>query len=173
MISETLQLVLPSLPGSIHEVERFVEDICEEYNINNTYFGNILVAVTEAFDNAVLHGNNNDPSKNVTIDFASKPEGLSFTISDEGNGFDINQIPDPTTTDINIDIEEIKGRGIFLIKTLADEVRFPDNGKKVEILFKISSINSVLAIDRINQLKEFSGTKETASSQKIKNSSAK
>jgi serine/threonine-protein kinase RsbW len=162
MISETLQLVLPSLQESIHQIEKFVEDICEEYNINNTYFGNILIAVTEAFENAVTHGNCNDPSKNVSIIFMSKPEGLSFTISDEGKGFDINQVPDPT--DINIEIDKIKGRGIFLIKSLADEVKFPDNGKKVEILFKISSINSELALDRINQLQEYSGTKEKASS---------
>ncbi len=171
MISEKLQLVLPSLPGSIHEVERFVEDICEEYNINNTYFGNILIAVTEAFENAVRHGNNNDPARNVTIDFTSKPEGLSFAISDEGIGFNINDVPDPT--DINIEVEKIKGRGIFLIKTLADEVRFPESGTKIEILFKISSINSELAIDRINQLKEFSGQKERAATQNFSNNSAK
>jgi len=169
MISETLQLVIPSLLGNIHQVEKFVEDICDEYNINNTYFGNILVTVAEAFENAVKHGNGDDPSKNVTIIFTSRPEGLLFTISDEGNGFDVDQIPDPT--DINIDIDQIKGRGIFLIKSLADEVRFPENGKKVEILFKISSINSELAIDRMNQLKEYSGTKETATSQNNQNRS--
>jgi serine/threonine-protein kinase RsbW len=163
MISETLQLVLPSLPASIHQVEKFVENICDEYNINNTYFGNILVTLTEAFENAMIHGNSNDQSKNVNITFTSKPEGLSFMISDEGNGFDVSQVPDPT--DINFNNETNKGRGIFLIKSLADDVKFLDNGKKVEILFKIASINSELAIGRINLLKDYSIEKEKASSQ--------
>jgi serine/threonine-protein kinase RsbW len=162
MIAETLQLILSSVPGNIHQVEKFVEDICDEYNINNTYFGNILVVLTEAFENAIKHGNGSDPSKNVQLTFTSKPEGLSFTISDEGNGFDFNNIPDPT--DINTDIEKFNGRGIFLIKSLADEVDFLENGRKIEILFKISSINYELAIDRINHLKKYYGTKETASS---------
>jgi serine/threonine-protein kinase RsbW len=160
MISEKLQLIFPSIPENIHQVEKFVEDICDEYNINNTYFGNILVALTEAVENAMVHGNKNNPVKNVEITFVSKPEGLSFTIKDEGDGFDINQIPDPT--DLNIDPEEVKGRGIFLIKSLADEVKFLTNGKSVEILFKISSINNEMAVDRINQLKSYSGTKETS-----------
>jgi len=162
MISEKLQLILPSLAENIHQVEKFVEDICDEFNINNTYFGNILVVLTEAVENAMKHGNGNDPKKNVQIIFTSKSEGLSFTISDEGNGFDVSQIPDPT--DLNVDPDEIKGRGIFLIKSLADEVKFLNNGKTVEIIFKISSINSEMAIERIKQLKKYSGTKETTSS---------
>lgn len=162
MISDKLQLIFPSLPENIHQVEKFVEDICDEYNINNTYFGNILVALTEAVENAIVHGNNKNPEKNVEIIFVSKPEGLSFTIKDEGKGFDINQIPDPT--DLNVNPDEQKGRGIFLIKSLADEVNFLKNGKGVEILFKISSINNEIAVDRINQLKNYSGTKETSTS---------
>jgi len=162
MISEKIQLILPSLPENIYQVEKFVEDICDEFNINNTYFGNILVALTEAVENAMKHGNGNNPSKHVQIIFTSKPEGLSFKIKDEGKGFDINNIPDPT--DINADPEETKGRGIFLIKSLADDVKFLDKGKTVEILFKVSSINSEMAVDRIRQLKKYSGTKETVAS---------
>jgi serine/threonine-protein kinase RsbW len=164
MISEKIQLILPSIPENIYQVEKFVEDICDEFNINNTYFGNILVALTEAVENGMKHGNGNDPSKHVRIIFTSKSEGLSFTVKDEGRGFDITNIPDPT--DINQDSEEIKGRGIFLIKSLADEVRFLDKGKTVEILFKISSINNEMAVDRIKQLKKYSGanTNEAISS---------
>jgi len=160
MISEKLQLIFSSVPENIHQVEKFVEDICDEYNINNTYFGNILVALTEAVENAMVHGNKNNPSKNVEITFLSKPEGLSFTIKDEGDGFDINNIPDPT--DLNVNPEEVKGRGIFLIKSLADEVNFLLKDKGIEILFKTSSINNEIAIGRINQLKSYSGIKETS-----------
>jgi serine/threonine-protein kinase RsbW len=162
MISEKLQLILPSIPESIHQVEKFVEDICDEFNINNTYFGNILVTLTEAVENAIRHGNANNPAKKIQITFESKPEGLSFIVKDEGNGFDINQIPDPT--DLNTDPEESRGRGIFLIKSLADEVKFLEKGNMVEIIFKISSINNEMAVERIRQLRKFSGTKETTSS---------
>lgn len=161
MISGKLQLILPSLPENIHKVEKFVEDICDEFNINNTYFGNILVALTEAVENAMKHGNNNDPAKQVQIVFSSDPEGLSFMIKDEGKGFDLNSIPDPT--DLNIDAEEIKGRGIFLIRNLADEVNFTHNGSCVELIFKISSINHELAVERMNLLKKYSGIKEASS----------
>jgi len=163
MISEKIQLVLSSLPENIHQVEKFTEDICDEYNINNTYFGNILVALTEAVENAMLHGNENNPAKKVQITFSSKPEGLSFIVKDEGKGFDISKIPDPT--DLNTDPQELKGRGIFLIRTLADEIRYSDKGRTLEIIFKISSINREMAVNRIDELKKYSGTKVTASSQ--------
>jgi serine/threonine-protein kinase RsbW len=164
MISEKIQLVIPSVPNNIHQIERFVEDICDEYNINNTYFGNILVVLTEAVENAMKHGNSYDPSKNVEITFTSKAEGLSFIIKDEGEGFDISNIPDPT--DLNSKADDLKGRGIFCIRTLADEMRYFDGGKSIEIIFKISSINSEMALDRISKLKQYSiGVKETASSE--------
>jgi serine/threonine-protein kinase RsbW len=162
MITEKLQLILPSLPENIHKVEKFVDDICDEFNINNTYFGNILVALTEAVENAMKHGNANDPSKKVQILFTSKPEGLSFIIKDEGKGFDLSTIPDPT--DLNVDADQMKGRGIFLIRNLADEVQFTENGSSVELLFKISSINHELAVDRMNLLKKYTGIRETTSS---------
>lgn len=161
MISGKLQLILPSLSENIHKVEKFVEDICDEFNINNTYFGNILVALTEAVENAMKHGNANDPFKTVQIIFSSNPEGLSFVIKDEGKGFDLNAIPDPT--DLNIDAEQIKGRGIFLIRSLADEVNFTNKGSCVEMIFKISSINHELAVERMNLLKKYSGIKEASS----------
>ncbi|MFH0865380.1 MAG: ATP-binding protein [Bacteroidota bacterium] len=162
MITGKLQLILPSLPENIHKVEKFVEDICDEFNINNTYFGNILVALTEAVENAMKHGNGNDPSKHVQLIFSSRPEGLSFVVKDEGKGFDINLIPDPT--DLSIDANQAKGRGIFLIKHLADEVYFTENGSSVEVIFKITSINHELAVERMNLLKKYTGIKETSSS---------
>ena len=167
MITDKIELVLPSSMGNIHQVERFVEGICDEFNINNTYFGNILVALTEAVENAIKHGNKNNNSKAVTIVFSSKPDGFSFLISDEGNGFDLNQIPDPT--DPNTDPEEQKGRGIFLMRNLADEINF--NGNNVELIFKISSINKEMSKMRIKQLQQFFGSKEAIAS-KTKNKSA-
>ena len=152
MISEKLQLIFPSVPENIHRVEKFVEDICDEYNINNTYFGNILVSLTEALENAIQHGNKSDPEKNITILFESQPKGLMFQVSDEGSGFDTGNIPDATDIVGNPDK---KGTGLFLIKTLADEVTFKNNGSTIQIMFYISSINQQMSIDRIHQLNSF------------------
>ncbi|NVO01476.1 MAG: ATP-binding protein [Bacteroidetes bacterium] len=157
MIEKKQFLSLKSTKENIHQVEKFVEDICDEFNINNTYFGNILVALTEALSNAIVHGNKNDVNKDINITFESKPIGLSFTIQDEGNGFDFNNIPDPT--DLAVELKNEEGRGIFLMKVLADEVNFLDNGKSIELIFKISSINQELALDRIKQLQIFATEK--------------
>ena len=156
MLSEKINIVLPSKPESLHQVEKFVENICDEYNINNSYFGNILIALTEAVDNAIIHGNKNNSSKQVSLVFVSKPEGLSFSITDQGDGFDITNITDPT----DIDQDEIKGRGIFLLRSLSDELHYTNNGKTVELIFKISSINNEMASERINMLKKYSNPKE-------------
>lgn len=157
MIEKKQFLSLKSTKENIHQVERFVEDICDEFNINNTYFGNILVALTEAVSNAIVHGNKNEENKDINITFESKPIGLSFTIQDQGEGFDFNNIPDPT--DLAVELKEEEGRGIFLMKALADEVNFLDKGKSIELIFKISSINQELALDRIKQLQLFATEK--------------
>jgi serine/threonine-protein kinase RsbW len=145
-------LKLKSVPANIHRLEKFVEDICDEYNINNTYFGNILVALTEAFENACIHGNLNDPEKNINIIFHSEPKGLLFEVKNEGNGFDYKNIPDAVDVVGNPDK---KGTGIFLIKSLADEVKFKDNGRGIQLIFYISSINQQMSDERINQLNAF------------------
>ena len=81
------ELKIKSSLKSLVEVEKFVEEICEIYSINNSYYGNILLAIEEASKNAILHGNSSDIRKNVLITFQNSPGGLCFTIEDEGAGF--------------------------------------------------------------------------------------
>lgn len=164
MLSEKLQIKFASLPENIHQVERFVEDICDQYNINNTYFGNILIALTEAVDNAMIHGNKKDPSKEVILSFEAKPEGLVFSVSDQGKGFDPDAVPDPT--DLKNDEANTSGRGMFLIRHLADKFVYKNNGTTAEIIFKISSINNELACERIRQLKQYSQQTQVKESRK-------
>lgn len=159
MSDKVQNLKFKSSLDNIHLVEKFVDAICDEYNINNSYFGNIVIALTEAATNAIVHGNKQDSDKTVTITFDPKPAGLSFIIKDNGDGFNFNNIPDPTDVENKTKSEE--GRGIFLIKSLADEVIFNDTGNSVELIFNISSINKELALDRISKLKSYSKTKKT------------
>lgn len=134
-------------------VQRFIEDICEEFNINKTFFGNISVAVTEAVRNAIAHGNKENIEKNVDIEFGKDQKSFIFIVRDYGAGFDFTNLPDPT----DISHENIFGNGIYLIKSLSDRVEFLDKGTKVKILFNICNVNQNIietrkqVIDNYNQ----------------------
>ncbi|MEO5571518.1 MAG: ATP-binding protein [Bacteroidia bacterium] len=131
--ANTLQIV--SQPESINIVEKLIEDLREEHNIHEDCFGNILVAVTEAVNNGIQHGNQYDPNKKVSITYEVEGDNLMFSVLDEGPGFDYYNLPDPTAPE---NLEKPTGRGIFLMKHLADQVIFSDNGKMVEMYFKTS-----------------------------------
>lgn len=166
LILDVQKIKFPSKPESKNIVERFVDEVCDYFNVSNDYFGNIIVTVLEAVDNAIMHGNKNDSSKNVILSFEAKPEGLCFTIQDEGTGFDVSSIPDPTDP-ANEDIN--KGRGIYLLKSLADEVRFLENGSIVELYFKIANINNRMANHRMEEFMKHKTEKqkETEKEKKI------
>ncbi|HIA37401.1 MAG TPA: ATP-binding protein [Flavobacteriales bacterium] len=111
--------------------------MCANYEINEDHYGNILISLTEAVNNAIQHGNKNDPKKNVEIvfDVETNLESFSFTVKDEGDGFDYTTIPDPTAPE---NIEKISGRGVFLMRNLADKVGFYSEGREIQLNFKIS-----------------------------------
>ena len=122
----------PSIIDNIKIVESFIDNSRDVYNISDDLYGNILVAITEAVNNAIQHGNANDKEKIVRLTCASNPTEISFVVEDEGKGFDYNTLPDPTSTE---NILKPNGRGIFLMKHLSDVLKFEDQGKKVEMVF--------------------------------------
>ncbi len=128
-------LQFPSQIQNIAQVENFVEQLREEYQFGDDAYGNILVCLTEAANNAITHGNGGDESKQVVItsEHDAKHKVISFTIKDEGPGFDYNNLPDPTSPE---NLEKTSGRGVFLIMQLADLVIFSDNGATCEMQFK-------------------------------------
>ena len=130
---QTFNLQIVSQPESINLVEKLIDEIKAEYNIQEECYGNMLVAVTEAVNNAIQHGNKYDADRKVNIAYEVDADQISFTVSDEGAGFDYLNIPDPTDPD---NLEKPTGRGVFLIKHLADQIIFSDNGKVVELYFK-------------------------------------
>jgi serine/threonine-protein kinase RsbW len=90
----------------------------------------VETAVREALENAVVHGNREDPRKHVCVCCRCEPHGVSISIKDEGQGFDIDNVPDPTT---NENIQSSHGRGIYLMKALMDEVQFEEGGVVVRM----------------------------------------
>lgn len=130
------EIDFPSQAENIHLVEKLIDDVCEELKINEDHYGNILIALTEAVNNAIHHGNGLDPNKNTHITCGSDKDKLKFTVSDQGTGFDFDNLPDPTDPE---NIEKPNGRGIFLMRNLADEINFEENGRTVELIFEISA----------------------------------
>ena len=118
---------------SIGEVEGLINTIFEDYDLSPDYYGNMLVALTEAVNNAVVHGNKLNPGIDVDLSFHHKGDEFQFIIKDSGTGFDYKNIPDPTSPE---NIDKPDGRGIFLMKNLADRVNFLDDGRQVELIFK-------------------------------------
>jgi serine/threonine-protein kinase RsbW len=126
------KLKIESSAENLRLVERLIEDVCDIYNISEDNYGNILIAVTEAVNNAIYHGNKGNPTKSVSIGFENKDKRLTFSIVDEGQGFDFSNLPDPTDP---VNIDKINGRGVFLMKHLADKVEFNGNGTEVLLSF--------------------------------------
>ncbi len=133
--SETdFYLNLNSQPENITEVEPFVRKIRSSYPLSDDQYFDILLVLTEAVNNSILHGNGADPHKNVSVKFAVSNRQYRFTITDEGKGFNPEEIPDPTTPDR---INTPCGRGVFLMKKLSDSIRYSNKGRTVNINFSI------------------------------------
>ena len=125
---------IPSIKENVSVVESFIENVGEKIRIEETIYGNVLVSVTEAVNNAIVHGNKEDKNKKVRLGLKQNKKSVRFIVEDEGMGFDHNNLPDPTNPK---NLEKVKGRGIFLIKSLSDKTTFKQNGRVVEMLFKL------------------------------------
>ena len=131
---EIITMQLNSQPESLSAVEKIVEDIKNKFNVSEDSYGNMLVALTEAVSNAIYHGNQLSPKKKINLSYQYADGSLSFTITDQGTGFDFYNLPDPTAPE---NLEKECGRGIFLMKHLSDQVIFSEDGRVVELFFKI------------------------------------
>lgn len=132
---DNIQIQIPSLPENIRIVESFIDNAKDQYQLNDDIYGNIMIAVTESVNNAIIHGNQSNSKKNVHLQLALEDSQIKFIIEDEGTGFDYNNLPDPTLPE---NISKPGGRGIFLMKNLCDEVSFKKEGRVAELSFYLS-----------------------------------
>ena len=93
---DTIKIEIPSLRENIRIIESFIDNAKERFSLSDDIYGNIMIAVTEAVNNAIMHGNQSDKAKNVRIILTLNDNVIKFKISDEGDGFDYNNLPDPT-----------------------------------------------------------------------------
>ena len=129
---ETLKIQIPSIQENIRIVESFIDNAKDKYQFDDDIYGNIMIAITESVNNAIIHGNKGNGQKNVTLCLNMEEERIKFVIEDEGDGFDFKNLPDPTSPD---NVAKPNGRGIFLMKNLCDDVHFRENGRVVELIF--------------------------------------
>ena len=128
------KISLASETKSLLLLEEWINKLCDLYQISVEQYGNVLIAITEAVNNAIIHGNKNIANKKTDIEYNIDSQTITFTVFDEGTGFDFNDLPDPTSPE---NLEKPQGRGIFLMNHLADEVNFIDNGNIVQLKFSI------------------------------------
>jgi serine/threonine-protein kinase RsbW len=130
-----LEFSISSEIGNIVKVENFIDHFTEFYEVDSMTFGKINLAVIEAVNNAILYGNKMDASKCVRFFVEKCDNKLYVTVEDEGQGFDFDNIPDPTLPG---NLEKDAGRGLFLMKTLSDEIMFENGGSKVTLIFHLN-----------------------------------
>lgn len=126
------KLRIESKMACLRQVESTVDNLTSELGISQDNYGKILVAAMEAVNNAIQHGNKADPDKYVDIEMLLDGRSVIVIITDEGKGFDPRKVPDPTQPE---NIEEINGRGVFLMSRLADSIEYNDKGNSVKMTF--------------------------------------
>ena len=139
-LTETMEnglysLQLPSNHESVAVLENFVDDLVSNLHIGDDVYANLMTCLNEAITNAIFHGNKQNPDKKVYINLeVINQKCLIFNVADEGAGFDFNDIPDPTD---EANLEKLTGRGVYIMKKLADQCIFNTLGNEVELHFKL------------------------------------
>ena len=134
MPESNYHLEIGSSAKNLITVEEFVHYFAVDLNINAEKIPGILLAVTEASTNAIIHGNKSDDTKLFTIDATKEDNQLIIRVKDQGKGFDPATIPDPTETD---NLLKDSGRGIYLMRVYMDDLKFnvtPEGTETILIL---------------------------------------
>lgn len=132
-IREKIEFEIPSAISLMHSILDYLVKRVEKVGVVNLENSNLFIALDEAFVNAVKHGNKFDAAKNVRITAEVSPKEARFTVEDEGEGFDVNAIPDPLDPE---NLFKTSGRGVLLIHNIMDEVRYNERGNKLEMIKK-------------------------------------
>lgn len=126
------KIEIPSSIENLTIVEKLVDELYEKIKFDTELYANILVCVTEAVKNSIVHGNKEIINNNVSIQYSFNDVQITFVISDTGEGFNHYMVEDPTIPE---NIEKESGRGIFLMNCLADQVIYNDKGNEVTLKF--------------------------------------
>ena len=126
---------LSSDKSSLQKLEPILLDVKKEFDIKDDVFYNVMIAVTEAVNNAIIHGNKMKPEKKVNFELKTKGRSIIITIEDEGEGFDPDNIDDCLKPE---NLMKDGGRGVFLIKELMDDVDFKTTEEGTTLTMKFN-----------------------------------
>ena len=130
-VHEKIEFELPSDLALMNGVLDYLQERVAKLGLIRPERSNLFVALDEAFVNAVKHGNKNDLTKLVKITADLSPKEAAFTVEDEGEGFDIREIPDPCDPE---NLFRSSGRGVLLIYNIMDEVEYNAQGNRVKMV---------------------------------------
>jgi serine/threonine-protein kinase RsbW len=135
-LTQTYSLEIASNPNNLLTVEEFVNYFAKEMKLDDEKLHNLLLSITEATTNAIIHANKSDQNKMVKIEVIDSDDQLKIIVKDEGIGFNPGKVPNPTNPE---NLLKDSGRGIYLMRIYMDEVRYnitPDGTETILILHK-------------------------------------
>ncbi len=136
-IREKIEFVFPSALSLMHSILDYLMHRVEKVGVVNPENSNLFIALDEAFVNAVKHGNKFDAEKIIKVTAEVSVKEARFTIEDEGEGFDVNSIPDPTNPE---NLFKTSGRGVLIIHNVMDEVTYNERGNRLTMIKKSEKI---------------------------------
>ena len=134
MAEDKYHIEIESDPNNLITVEEFVNYFCKDVHLPDEKLTNVLLAVTEATTNAIIHANKCDINKKVTIDASVENSKLIIKIKDEGEGFDPSNIPDPTDPE---NLLKDSGRGIYLMRVYMDDLQYNRTPSGMEFVLTV------------------------------------
>jgi serine/threonine-protein kinase RsbW len=140
-VREKIELELPSSLALMNGVLEYLVDRAARLGLIKVEQSNLFVALDEAFVNAVKHGNRNDTTKLLRITAELSPHEAIFTVEDEGQGFDVCEIPDPRDS---TNLFKSSGRGVLLIYNIMDEVEYSERGTRLRMVKRPESTETQL-----------------------------
>ncbi|HXH69375.1 MAG TPA: ATP-binding protein [Pyrinomonadaceae bacterium] len=135
-LREKIEFEFPSALSLMHCVLNYLTKRVEKLGVIDAEDSHLFIALDEAFVNAVKHGNQFNPEKNVRISADVSPKEASFTFEDEGEGFDVAKIPDPRDPE---NLFKASGRGVLIIHNIMDAVQYNERGNRITMVKKSDS----------------------------------
>jgi len=122
-------LVINSSKKELEKVEQFIQEIFDKHQIPQRCFNNVMLCISEAVQNSIIHGNKKNISKKIEVHVNCKEKTLDVAVTDEGDGFNIDLVPNPTHGE---NIRKESGRGIHIIKSLSQTINFNEKGNSLQ-----------------------------------------
>ncbi len=132
-IREKIEFEFPSTISLMHSILDYLMKRVEKVGVIDAENSNLFIALDEAFVNAIKHGNKFNADKIVRISAEVSPKEARFTFEDEGEGFDVDSIPDPTNPE---NLFKTSGRGVLIIHNIMDEVKYNERGNRLTMIKK-------------------------------------